>query len=206
MRSGPWRSRAGAPAPEIDDRHDNSRSQLLAGDEGGVAQRRERWVRIEPNADHEQSRGVDGPRGAPGAASAAILPPSSAQRELLRGADPRAVRRRSRTPAQIIRCMLWRTPDDADELILDAAPGGTVAGPAGGARKQPGTERLKTGRAARAESRREIEQAEAAQKAAEEKQERRAEGGALAGTRPSFSVGKVEAQEAKVRLSRRMRA
>jgi len=94
-------------------------------------------------------------------------------------------------------------PDDADELILKMQHLEAQARAQQEARaKQPGTERLKTAAQQLAlESRREIEQAEAAQKAAEEKQERARKGGLSAlDAAELLGQGKVEAQEAKVRL------
>ncbi len=94
-------------------------------------------------------------------------------------------------------------PDDADELILKMQHLEAQARAQQEARaKQPVTERLKTVAQQLAfDSRREIEQAEAAQKAAEEKQERARKGGlSPLDAAELLGQGKVEAQEAKVRL------
>lgn len=94
-------------------------------------------------------------------------------------------------------------PDDADELILKMQHLEAQARAQQEARaKQPGTERQKTAAQQLAfESRREIEQAEAAQKAAEEKQERARKAGLPPlDAAELLAEGKVEAQEAKIRL------
>src|SRR6267142_1240941 len=88
-------------------------------------------------------------------------------------------------------------PDDADELILKMQHLEAEA-----RAKQPGTERLKTAAQHLAfESRREVEEAEAEQKAAEEKLER----AKTAGLSPLqaadlLAEGKAEAQQARTRL------
>jgi hypothetical protein len=94
-------------------------------------------------------------------------------------------------------------PDEADELILRMQHLEAQARAQQQARaKQPGTGQLKTAAQQMAfEARGEIEQAEAAQKAADEK-EQRARSGALPPTQAAdlLAEGKAEGQEARARL------
>ena len=94
-------------------------------------------------------------------------------------------------------------PDEADELILRMQHLEAQARAQQEARaKQAGTEQLKTAAQHLAlEARRELEQAEAAQKAAEDKQERARTGGLPPLDAAALLVqGKTEAQEAKARI------
>jgi len=94
-------------------------------------------------------------------------------------------------------------PDDADELILKMQHLEAQARAQQEARaKQPGTERLKTAAQHLAfESRREVEEAEAEQKAAEEKLERaKAAGRSPLQAADLLAEGKAQAQQARTRL------